>query len=367
MKELIQLRRDKALLLFFAYAFTLDIYFAGSGVSLQLHRAAFHIQDEDKSHLSRELMGRFLPPYFEARGSIASDREAFDLLDRGKTTIVFSIPPRFQEQILRGEDTQVQMLLDATHAPQAFLASSYAAQILGRFGLEQGLALHGMSAEALEHLPRVESRHRAWYNPNQNDAWFMTLSELLSIITVFSILLPAAAMVREKERGTVEQLLVSPLTPFHIMFPKVLAMTLVILTGTLVSLFAVMGPIFHLPMRGSLPLFFALTALYTFTNAGLGLFASTFSRNQAQVGMVSILLVAPMILLSGAWTPPEAMPEWLRAMMLFSPLFYFIEATFGILLKGAPLSLLWDDVAGMALLGGGIFAFGAWRFRRQFG
>lgn len=138
--------------------------------------------------------------------------------------------------------------------------------------------------------------------------------ELLNIVTVFSILLPAAAMVREKERGTVEQLLVSPLSPFQIVFPKVLAMTLVIVLGSALALFGVLQLGFAVPVRGSAVLFLLLTALYVFTTAGLGLAAATLARNLAQVGMLSILILAPMIFLSGAWTPPEAMPAWLRAL-----------------------------------------------------
>jgi ABC-2 type transport system permease protein len=155
----------------------------------------------------------------------------------------------------------------------------------------------------------VQNDIRVWYNPNQEDSWFMGISEMLNIATVFAVLLPAAAMVREKERGTVEQLIVSPLSPFGILLPKVVSMTGVILCGVALSLFLVLIPVFAIPVKGSLLLFFALSGLYVFTTAGLGLFAATIARNLAQAGMLSILILAPMLFLSGAWTPPEAMPR----------------------------------------------------------
>lgn len=244
------------------------------------------------------------------------------------------------------------------------MAASYGAQIAGRFGSERGTA----PLEAPVHaLPHVKDEHRVWYNPNQNSAWFMSISELLTVIRVFTTLLPAAAMAREKERGTVEQLLVSPLTPFQILFPKVVAMNLVVLGGTAMSIFMILQPIFALPIGASLLLFFAVTALYVLTNSGVGLFIATLGRTLAQVGMLSILIVAPLILLSGIWTPPEAMPIWLRSFMRFSPLYHFIEVSYGILLRGAGLEVLWDSVLSIALLGGAIFGIGVWRFRRRFG
>jgi ABC-2 type transport system permease protein len=365
-KELVQLYRDFILLFFVAYTFTVDIYLAGSGVSLQLNRAAIAVHDSDHSFASRELIHRFRPPYFHLKGEVSNPREVMTMLDEGHALMVLDVPPRFEESLLRGEATGVQLQIDATHSVLGFLGASYAAQIVGEYGLEAGLAREGLNAADLETVPRIEDRHRVWFNPNQDDGWFMSISELLNIITLFAILLPAAAMVREKERGTVEQLLVSPLTSFQIMFPKVVAMTAVILLATTISLFLVLKPVFHVPFKGSLLLFFAVTTLYVFTTAGLGLFAATIARNLAQAGMMTILILAPMIFLSGAWTPPEAMPVWLRQGMLISPLHYYMDASFAILLKGAGLSIIWDSILGIIVLGSLLFGFGLWRFRRQF-
>jgi ABC-2 type transport system permease protein len=258
------------------------------------------------------------------------------------------------------------MQVDATNTVLGLLASSYGETIVGQFGLDAGLSRMGLTADALTVAPVIKDEHRIWFNPNQNDAWFMAITEMLTIITLFAILLPAAAMAREKEKGTVEQLLVSPLNPFQIMFPKVISMTVVILVGTAISLFGILELVFHVPIKGSLLLFFAITTLYTFTSAGIGLFIATIARNLAQVGMLTVLVFAPMIFLSGAWTPPEAMPAWMRLFMGMSPLHYYTDACLGILLKGAGIGLIWDSIIGIVIVGGTAAGFGLWRFRGQF-
>jgi ABC-2 type transport system permease protein len=367
LKELLQLGRDPMLLFLILYAFTADVYNAGSGVTLQLKDAAIVTQDNDRSFASRELTGRFLPPYFRNLGNITREDQGLRLLEQGKAMLVLDIPTRFSEQLMRGDSTGVQLQVDATNSVLGFLAFSYGAQIVGEYGLEAGLLRSGLPASAIAEAPVVVNDQRVWFNPNQNDAWFMSISELLNVITVFAILLPAAAMVREKERGTIEQLLVSPLTPFQIMFPKVLAMTGVILAATALSIATILIPVFHVPIRGSLPLFFAITTLYVFTIAGLGLFVATVTRNLAQASMLAILILAPLMFLSGVWTPPEALPTVVRYGMYISPLYYYIDASYGVLLKGAGMDLLWDSVLGILVLGSLTFGFGLWRFRRQFG
>jgi len=365
-KEMLQLFRDVPIVVFLVYAFTLAVYLTGNGIKSQLHNASLLIRDADHSVSSRELIHRFQAPFFRLEGELADPQEGIHRLDRGKAMAVLEIPPRFHEQLMTGEPTAVQLLVDTTNSPQGLSAASYAARIVVRFGQETGLAQLGNTEESSQNLPFVVSDHRVWYNQDQNDTWFESISHLLRQITIFSILLPAAALVREKERGTVEQLLVSPLTPFQIMLSKVLAMTVVILCATAVALFGVIRPAFGVPIKGSAVLFFGLTALFVFSNAGMGLAAATLTRNQAQVGMMTLLVVAPMLLLSGLAAPMEAMPAWVRHLMVLSPLRYFVEITHGILLKGAGLSILWDSVLPMALLGGVLFGFGLWRFRRQF-
>lgn len=364
LKELIQFGRDGLLVFAIAYLFLFDTYMAGN-VGMNLNNAVVVAHDADQSAASRELIYRFQPPHFKQGGEVADARAGQRLLDTGGALVVLDIPPRFEHDLLIGRPTAVQVQVDAANTVLGFLAASYSSQIIGQYGFDQALARLGVSA--LETVPMVQSEHRVWYNPNQKDAWFMPLSELLVVITIMSIMLPAAAAVREKERGTIEQLLVSPLTPALILLPKVISMTLVILAGTAISLFLVLVPVFGVPIKGSLPLFFAVTTLYTVATSGLGLYIATLSRNLAQAAMLAIFILMPMVFLSGAWTPPEAMPAGLREAMYLSPLYYFIEMGYGILLKGAGLDVLWDSLLGLTLLGVGIFGFGVRRFRRQFG
>ena len=355
-KEMLQLSRDVPIGLLLVYSFTLAVFLTGNGIRSQLHNASLLVLDSDHSFSSRELIHKFQAPFFRLEGEIADPQEGLRWLDRGKAMAVLEIPPRFHEQLATGEPTAVQLLVDTTNAPQGLSAASYAARIVGRFGQEIALARMMGADQSSDNLPVIVSDHRVWYNPDQNDTWFESISHLLRQITIFAILLPAAAMVREKERGTVEQLLVAPLSPFQIM----------ILCATAVALFGVMRPVFGVPIKGSVGLFFVLTALFVFTTAGMGLAAATLARNQAQVGMMTLLVVAPMMLLSGLVAPMEALPAWTRNLMILSPLRYFIEIAHGILLKGAGLSVLWDSVLAMALLGGVLFGFGMWQFRRQF-
>jgi len=365
-KELLQLGRDIPLLLFLLYSFSLAVYINGAGVAMQLNNASLVVHDGDHSESSRELIHRFRPPYFRFDGEVLDSREGVVRLDRGTAMVLLDIPPRFHESILGRESVTVQLQVDTTNAPQGLSAAGYASRIVGSFSFDLALSRLGGASDSGSRMPVVDSAHRVWFNQDQNETWFQSISHILRMITLFAFLLPAAALVREKEHGTVEQLLVSPVTPLQIMLSKVLAMTLVILAATALAIVTVLKPVFGVPVKGSVALFFVLTALYSFTTAGLGLFAATVTRNQAQVGMVSLLVIAPMVLLSGITTPFEAMPSWVQSIMALSPLRYYVDVTYGILLKGVGLELLWDSMLAMALLGGLLFGLGMWRFRKQF-
>lgn len=363
-KELVQLWRDRILLVFLIYAFTCDIYLAGSGVTLQVSHASTVITDSDRASAARELRARLVEPSFSVRPGEVSPDAARKELDSGRAMLALDIPSRFTADLAAGRTTVVGLNVDTSNSVQGFLGASYVTRIVTQMGIEAGLAqLGGTGASS---APLVDNRIRAWYNADQNDAWFMAISQLLNIVTVFAILLPAAAAVREKERGTVEQLLVSPLSALQVVLPKVLAMGGVILLAVALSLCLVLWPIFHVPCRGSLPLFFGMTALYIFSTSGLGLFIATIARNLAQVGMLSILVLAPMLFLSGAWTPPEAMPSWLAHAMVISPLHHFLDIAFGIFLKAQDAYSLRPAIAGLSVIGSLLFGLGLYRFRRQF-
>lgn len=367
-KELRQLWRDRALFIYIVYIFTGQILISGGEMISELHHAQLLVRDGDRSAAARELIYRFREPYFQYIGEAGSPAAALHALDTGRATVVLEVPPGFEATLNEArEPAVVQLLVDTSKANLGYLASSYAMRIGAEFGGERAAARLSERGIDPGTLPAIENRTRLWHNPELAEAWFSTISDLLSMMTVACLLLPAAALVREKERGTIEQLLVSPLAPFQIMFAKVLSMTLVTLIGTAVSLFVIMQPLFAVPARGSLVLLFALTALYAFTVAGLGLAVATFARNIAQVGLLVFLLVMPIIMLSGTHTPFESMPGWLQNLMSVSPLRYFIEIVYGILLRGAGLRVLWDSVLAMAAIGAALFALGLWRFRRQFG
>ena len=365
-KELKQLIRDPVLLLIIAYFFTIDVYMAGSGINLSLRNASIMAIDHDHSPASRELIYRFRPPYFDFKGDISGKNEAEERLNKGQILAVLDIPENFQRHLLQGQAETVQFQVDTSNTVLGTLATTYAMQITADFGRDFVGKQTGLNSDTMEALPVIQNRYRVLYNPNRIDSWFMSIMELLTVITMLSMMLPAAAAVREKERGTIEQLAVSPLSSLQILLPKVISMGLVILFGVAVCLFLIIIPLFHLPVKGSISLFFAVTALYVFTASGIGLFIATISRSLGQVTMLVILLMMPILLLSGAWAPPETMPHAMYLAMTVSPLYYYNEMTYAILLKGAGIDILWDSILELSGLGVVFFNFGIWHFRRQF-
>jgi ABC-2 type transport system permease protein len=364
-KEFRQFFREWILLLFMVWGFTGMVYLAGSGVSMSLNNAAMAVLDRDQSRLSREFIRRYPAPEFHALEPVARPGQGVAGLDSGKYLGFLVIPNRFQETLLAGKQAEAQLLVDGSNTVLATFVSAYSQRILGelaRDALEQDRPQLGVPKG-----PRIEAETRTLFNPNRKDSWFTSLTELLNITTLFSMLLPAAAMVREKERGTLEQLLISPAGPVEIMLPKVAAMTVVIVAGAAASLLLVLGPGFDFPMHGSVGAFLAVTALYAAAMAGMGLLVAALSRSLGQAGLMTFLIFAPMMFLSGVWTPPEALPAFIRWLMQLSPLHYYVDLSFGLLLQDAGFSVLWPSVALLALLGSALLGAGLWRLGRQFG
>ena len=364
-KELIQLSRDPALIGLFVFAFTAAII-SGGQQSVELRNAFLTVADSDHTAASRELVARFQPPYYSVKGEVADANQGAKQLDRGESMVLLEIPPRFERSIAKGEPTAVMLQVDTTVSLTGLQAAAYAQRIARGFALERGLAGLGISGGAAGTAPMIRNETRVWFNPDQQQSWFWSISELIMMISLLTILLSTAAMAREKERGTIDQLLVSPLTPAQIMLPKILAMTFVVVVGSILSVFVVLGPVFHVHIRGSLPLYFAITALYAFATTGLGLLAATVTRNLSQAGLLAVLLFLPIVLVSGIHTPIEVMSPWFRTIVSFNPLAHYIDLTYGILLRGAGLDIIWKHVLYMAVLGGSVFGFSVWRFRRQF-
>lgn len=365
-KELRQLFKDRALFAFTAFIFTVDVMLAAGASSIELQRAPLAIYLPEQSAAGRDLAGRFQPPYFELRRRLDDERDGAGALDRGDVRAVLSLPGRFADDLALGRQTQVQLLVDTAQANQGFLVASYAERISAAFGAEW--AQRTLQREGVDpaRLPEVRAEVRYWHNPGLNERWFNTVSELLTMLTIAAIVLPAAALVREKERGTIEQLLVAPLEPLQVVLSKVLAMVLVTVAGTAVAVFGVMHLGYGVPLRGSMPLFFAVVALFTTACAGVGIVASGFARNSGQMGLIVILVAVPMVMLSGTWNMVESMPAWLQVLTEFSPLRHFIVLGYGILIRGSDLDVLWPALLKMTALGAALFAIGVLRFRRQF-
>jgi ABC-2 type transport system permease protein len=247
----------------------------------------------------------------------------------------------------------------------ATVSLAYVAAISARYSIEVLERRAGRQGSRAVTGPMIDERLRVKFNPNMLSSWFSGLLELLNMCTVVSLLLTSANLVREKERGTLEQLLVSPARPVEMFLAKILPTVVVVLMLSAFSFLLVLVPVFHLPIRGSLLLFYAVAALYVFATASMGIAIALVARNSSQAIMIMILILQPMIFLSGAWNPPESMSPWVRWLSLVSPLRYFIDFGFGVILKGNGLAVLARDVVGIAVLGAVLFSFSLFWFKRS--
>ncbi len=365
-KELLQIVRDRALLLFTIYIFTLDILLAAGNAGFDVRRAPIGIVDHDRSTASRDLVYRFRPPHFDPRLLQASPAAAERMLDDGELHALLEIDDGLERALVRGQPAEVQLIVDGSKVTLGYLIESYSERILAQEGAARAAANLKRLGVDTRAVPEVRMQARNWFNADLRETWFATISELVTMMTVAAIFLPAAALVREKERGTIEQLLVSPLAPFQIVLAKVLAMTLVMLLGSAVAVGVIMVGLLGVPFRGSPVLFFGLLSVYAVTTSGLGIVAATFARNSGQVGLIVLLIVMPVLFLSGSWNLVEGMPAWLRTGVELSPLRHFVPIAYGIILRGAELTMIWGAVLKMLALGATLFAIGVWRFRRQF-
>ena len=365
-KEFIQFFRNWVLALFLVYAFTLMTYNNATSISRELKNAGMVVIDHDRSRTSRELIHRFHEPQFRFVEQLSSGRDGISRLDNGDAALVLDIPAQFEIDLQEGRHTRVQIQLDGADASRAYLTASYAGNIVGQFSNEIALARAGLDPSRVRTMPVVENEQRVWFSPNHEETLFNAILDLAQQIMLFSLLLPAAALAREKERGTVEQLLVSPLSPLQIMLGKILPMTGIILVASAASLFVTIEGALGLSLRGNVPLFLAVTALFSSAAAGLGILIASLTRNMGQVGIVAIMLMPIMFMLSGSDTPAEMMPSPLLPIMYLSPLHHYLNAAFGILIKGAPFSMVWDSVLYMTVLGGCVFGVSLIRFRQSF-
>ncbi|MCC9625894.1 ABC transporter permease [Thalassospira sp. MA62] len=361
-KELYSLRRDAVLIILIAWAFTFAVYNAATGFSHDLNNGAIAIADQDGSAISLRITDAFLPPYFKPPVHI-QERDIDAAMDSGEFTFVLVIPPEFERDLVAGHDPEIQLNIDATAMMQAGIGEGYVSSIISQ---EIRTWLGGKSAYAganTQTAAQVITRYA--YNQNATSSWFTATMEIINGITMLSIILAGAALIREREHGTIEHLLVMPLDPFEIMMAKVWANGLVILVASMLSLIFVVELILNVPVTGSKILFMAGTMLYLFFATALGIFLATMTRSMPQFGLLFMLVVLPLRMLSGGSTPIESMPETLQNIMQIAPSTHFVKYAQAILFRGAGIDVVWKEFLIVFVIASAFFAFSAIRFRKS--
>ena len=356
-KELWSLWRDPALLLLIAYTFTAALYFAATAAPEGLRRAAIAIVDEDDSALSARIASAFYPPDFAPPARVGP-READAGLDAGTYTFVLDIPPDFQRDVLAGRAPQVQLAIDATRMSQAFTGNGTIQRIV------LGEVAEFVQRYRADAVPAVDVTIRERYNQSLDPSWFGAVMELANNITMLSIILTGAALIREREHGTIEHLLVMPVTPTEIMLSKVWAMGLIVVCAVLVALSVVIRGALGVQLQGSVALFLLCVALHLFATTSMGIFMATVARSMPQFGLLLMLTLIPLEMLSGAVTPRESMPDAVRWLMSFAPTTHFVALSQSVLFRGAGVATVWPSMLALAGIGAVLFALSLARFRR---
>ena len=357
-KEMRSLWFDKVLLIFLIWSFSLGLYEAARSQSIELRNAAVAVVDEDRSPLSLRLLGALRPPEFLPPKSIGY-ADVDPGLDAGLFTFTLHVPAGFQRDVLAGKHPAIQLNIDATRMNEAFIGASYIHNIVTD---EITRFVQGYRGDPA--LPiRLTTRMR--YNPNLNGVWLFGAMELVNNITFLSIILAGAALIREREHGTIEHLLVMPLTPFQIMAAKVWANGLVVLVVAAASLAIVVQGALAMPVAGSVPLFLLAAALHLFSTTALGILLATLTRSMPQFALLMILVVLPLQVLSGANAPTESMPIAVQTIMLAAPTTHFVGLAQAVLFRGAGLDVVWPQLLSNLIIGAAFFAVALARFRRN--
>ena len=355
-KELRSLRSDVVMIALVAYAFTMSIYTQARGTSSEVHNASIAFVDEDHSQLSLHLASCFYPPRFKPPGTLAA-RDIDRAMDEGRFMFVVVLPPRFEADLRAGRRTEVQVNVDATAMYQASNGASYIQRIL----TDEMTRYLRRSDEKLAVPLRLVIRKA--FNPNGDTSWFNGIVAIINQITLLTVILTGAALIREREHGTLEHLMVMPLTALEIALAKVWANGLVILVAATVSLFVVVQGMLRVPVAGSIPLFLVGVATYLFFATALGIFLGTIARTMAQFALLIILLIFTLQMLSGGSTPVESQPEWLQRLTLVLPSRHFVSFAQAIIFRGAGLETVWPQFAAVAGIGLVFFVYAISRFR----
>ncbi len=355
-KELRGLARQPIMLVLIAYVFTLSVYSESKAMPESLNRAAIAIVDEDQSTLSTRITTAFYAPYFVP--PVLIDQQEMDArLDAGLDTFALDIPPNFERDVLAGRVPELQLNVDATRMTQAFTGGGYVQQIVTS-EVSEFVERHRAAAE----VP-VDLALRARFNPSLNQSWFGAVTNVITSITMLSIILTGAALIREREHGTIEHLLVMPVTPAEIMLSKIWSMGLVVWLGTAFSLVFVVQGWLGVPLGGSLTLFLVAAALQLVATTCMGILLATVAGTMPQFGLLLMLLLIPLQMLSGATTPFESMPAVIQTIMLAAPNTHFVMLAQSILFRGAGLDVVWPQLAALLAISAAYFAFALARFR----
>ena len=356
-KEFWSLIRDPIMLVLIVYMFSVSIYTSANAIPDTLNHAAIAIVDEDRSTLSTRITSAFYPPYFTQPRMITYD-QVDEELDAGSSTFVLNIPHGLQKRILSGEPAEVQLNVDATRMSQAFTGNGYISQIVNQEVNEFAQRYRGEVE-----LP-VELTLRARFNPVLDPSWFGSIVQVVNNISMLSLILTGAALIRERERGTIEHLLVMPVTSSEIVFSKIWSMSVVVLVAALFALLVIVQGFLGVPIEGSIPLFILGAAVFLFSITSLGIFTATIARNMPQFALLLIITLMPMQMLSGGVSPRESMPEILQYVMLLAPTSHFIDLSQGILFRGAGFDVVWVQFVALVLIGMVLNYLSLRRFRK---
>jgi ABC-2 type transport system permease protein len=359
-KELWSLRRDPLMLVLIVYTLTASVYIAATAMPETLHMAPIAIVDEDVSPLSARLESAFYPPQFTEPARVSA-RQADRGLDTGNYTFSLDIPPDFERDVLAGGTAEVQLNVDATRMTQAFTGSGYVQQIVAAEVQEFVDRHRGAPA------PPIDLAMRARFNPTLAQSWFGALMEIINNITVLSIVLTGAALIREREHGTIEHLLVMPVTPSQIMLAKIWSMGVVVLVAAALSLVFIVQGLLRVPIEGSVVLFLAGTTLHLFATTSMGIFLATLARSMPQFALLMMLVLLPLQLLSGGMSPRESMPSIVQDLMLLAPTTHFVSFAQAILYRGAGIDVVWKPFLFLVTIGSFLFVLSLLRFRRAIG
>jgi len=357
-KELWSLMRDPIMLVLIIYSFTFQVYIAATAMPESLHKVPIAIVDEDESQLSARIISAFFQPQFTHPQRVTFS-EVDAGLDAGRYTFSLSIPSHFQRDVLAGRIPTIQINVDATRMSQAFTGSGHVQQIVATEVNEFVQRYRGSAA-----LP-VDVSMRMRFNPNLTESWFGALMEIINNVTIMSIALAGAALIREREHGTIEHLLVMPVTPAEIMLGKVWSMGLVVLLATALSLYLVVQTALQVPIEGSVVLFLAVASLHIVVSTSMGIFMATLARSMPQFGLLAMLILLPMLMLSGGVTPRESMPLLAQHVMEVAPTTHFVAAAQAILYRGAGFDVVWPHFLALAIIGLVFFVGALLHFRKS--